>query len=707
MARELTIRIVGDSTSAERAFAAVGAAAAPLGERLRTAGQHMAQFGFHMSAVVTMPIVRFLGDATRAAIDDELAQSNLATALRNTVGATDEAIAGVEEFIDATVRSSTFTDDQLRPSLANLVRATGDVGRSQELLAVAMDIAAAKGLDLETVSQAMGRAALGNVGALGRLGVATRDASGETMSFDEVIAEAQRTMGDTSAIDTSAERALNFQNRIGELKEAIGRVLIPIMERLVPIVEKLVTWFENLSPRMQTLAVVALIAVAALGPLSTVIGGLITVIGAVLSPIGLVVVAIGALVAAVAIMVIKWQELTAWIRDNPMFAVLLAMLSPVILGLTLLAGAIRFVIDHFQLLRDGNFAEFFSQLWQSIATAVGEFVPIVLEQLAAFAAALWEWVSTTGVELLNKFVSEWVPAFTGWLITDAIPKTIEFLAQLWLAIATWAAEKAIEVGVLFVSQWVPAFVDWLVTQAIPKLVLLTAELGAKFIAWVGETGQTLLQKFMNEWVPAFVDWLVTKAIPTLVTETAKLGAAFVDWVTETAATLLNQFLNEWVPAFVDWLEDVAEKIPGKLTEIANLFWQWATSLPGKIGGWIAGAAGDLTSALGNLARNAWNAFARVWNGLSVPGFTIDLPGPIPDISFGGFALPDVPTLARGGVVTRPTLAVLGESGPEAVVPLDRMAGGNTYYVTINTTEAVDSNVVLKALRRADLLAGVA
>jgi hypothetical protein len=34
---------------------------------------------------------------------------------------------------------------------------------------------------------------------------------------------------------------------------------------------------------------------------------------------------------------------------------------------------------------------------------------------------------------------------------------------------------------------------------------------------------------------------------------------------------------------------------------------------------------------------------------------------------------DVPALATGGIVRRPTLALVGEAGPEAVVPLDRMA----------------------------------
>jgi phage-related minor tail protein len=63
----------------------------------------------------------------------------------------------------------------------------------------------------------------------------------------------------------------------------------------------------------------------------------------------------------------------------------------------------------------------------------------------------------------------------------------------------------------------------------------------------------------------------------------------------------------------------------------------------------------------------------------------------------------VPALAEGGVVARPTLALIGEAGPEAVVPLDRagefgMNGGGDTYVTINV-QGGDPQAVVDALRR--------
>ena len=49
----------------------------------------------------------------------------------------------------------------------------------------------------------------------------------------------------------------------------------------------------------------------------------------------------------------------------------------------------------------------------------------------------------------------------------------------------------------------------------------------------------------------------------------------------------------------------------------------------------------------------------------------------------------VPTLADGGIVTAPTLAVVGEAGPEAVIPLSKLGGmgGQNFYITGSRADA--------------------
>ena len=73
-----------------------------------------------------------------------------------------------------------------------------------------------------------------------------------------------------------------------------------------------------------------------------------------------------------------------------------------------------------------------------------------------------------------------------------------------------------------------------------------------------------------------------------------------------------------------------------------------------------------------------NPIISIINGLidamnKIPG--VDL-GKVGKIGGGNAPAPQVPALQHGGIVRRPTFALLGERGPEAVVPLPAgMAGG--------------------------------
>ena len=96
-------------------------------------------------------------------------------------------------------------------------------------------------------------------------------------------------------------------------------------------------------------------------------------------------------------------------------------------------------------------------------------------------------------------------------------------------------------------------------------------------------------------------------------------------------------------------------------------------------------------------KAAFNGIARAWNN-TIGKFSFEVPSWVPGIGGKGFSMPDIPYLADGGIVTGPTLAMIGEKGPEAVIPLSgRNAGaGGTTYVTINT--GADPQAVVRALQ---------
>lgn len=87
-----------------------------------------------------------------------------------------------------------------------------------------------------------------------------------------------------------------------------------------------------------------------------------------------------------------------------------------------------------------------------------------------------------------------------------------------------------------------------------------------------------------------------------------------------------------------------------------------------------GAALDFAKALGNaIARLINENIIRPINRALEFSFDTHVPG-IGTININPPDVPDIPMMAKGGIVTRPTLAVVGEAGPEAVVPLSRAGG---------------------------------
>lgn len=173
----------------------------------------------------------------QGAAEDEQAQVRLATALRNTTDARRKDVAGVEKYISAQGRALGVTDDELRPALGQLAAATGSVTKAQKLAAVALDISAGRGISLATVTKALERAQLGNVTSLGKLGVKTKDAEGETRSLQAITKELARTyVGQAAkAANTTAGKFDRLKLTADELGESIGARLLPYGEKLATV----------------------------------------------------------------------------------------------------------------------------------------------------------------------------------------------------------------------------------------------------------------------------------------------------------------------------------------------------------------------------------------------------------------------------------------------------------------------------------------
>jgi hypothetical protein len=177
-------------------------------------------------------------DGVKSAIEDAAAQEKLALTLRNVTGATNAQIAATEDYITQTSLAFGITDDDLRPSLERLARATGDVTKAQKLQTVAIDVAAGSGKSLEAVTNAMARAAEGNTAALGRLGIGLTAAQLKTMSMDQITAKLADTFENQAAAkaDTFQGKLTRLQIAFDEGKETVGSYILTAITPMVEVI---------------------------------------------------------------------------------------------------------------------------------------------------------------------------------------------------------------------------------------------------------------------------------------------------------------------------------------------------------------------------------------------------------------------------------------------------------------------------------------
>lgn len=178
-------------------------------------------------------------DGVKSAIADAAAQEKLALTLKNVTGATEAQIAATEDYITKTSLAFGVTDDELRPSLERLSRATGDLTKAQKLQAIAIDVAAGSGKSLEAVTNAMARAAEGNTSSLGRLGIGLSKTELATFSMEQITAKLADTFEGQAAAkaDTFAGKMARLQIAFDEGKETVGAF---ILDAITPMVETIV-----------------------------------------------------------------------------------------------------------------------------------------------------------------------------------------------------------------------------------------------------------------------------------------------------------------------------------------------------------------------------------------------------------------------------------------------------------------------------------
>jgi len=183
-------------------------------------------------AAAGIAVTAFTKKAVTAALEESKAVAVLNNQLKN-LGLGFAAV-GVNAYIDNLQRATAVSEDQLRPAFSSLIRATSDLGKAQQLLALTLDISASTGFGVEQVSKSLSKAYLGQNTALGKLGVGLTKVELKTLNFEQI--QKRLTIlfkgGAAAAVDTYAGSVAKLQIAAKEASETIGFALIDGIKRL-------------------------------------------------------------------------------------------------------------------------------------------------------------------------------------------------------------------------------------------------------------------------------------------------------------------------------------------------------------------------------------------------------------------------------------------------------------------------------------------
>jgi phage-related protein len=187
-----------------------------------------------------------------------------------------------------------------------------------------------------------------------------------------------------------------------------------------------------------------------------------------------------------------------------------------------------------------------------------------------------------------------------------------------------------------------------------------------------------------------------KSLPILIRVTANVISIYIKLQTLLSTVVVGAF--RLVIGAITGVIGAGKKVVSWVSSGFSHMVSFISGLPKR----IASAASGMFDGIKNAFRSALNWIIRGWNSLqfTLPSVNTHIPGVG---KIGGWTLgtPDIPYLANGGIATRATLAVIGEAGPEAVIPLNRarsMFGDGGINVALNVHGNLD-NVTLDDVER--------
>lgn len=308
--------------------------------------------------------------------------------------------------------------------------------------------------------------------------------------------------------------------------------------------------------------------------------------------------------------------------------------------------------------------------------AVAAFLGVLLLVNAALLASPITWIVVGIMALVAAFVVLW----------NECEGFRNFWINLWKTVSTWVEKTVNDIVNWFKQAWSDI-----------KNAFNTA------ISWIREKIIQPIANFYNKWIRPVIEKIIeiiTKCVEIIINLYVGLYNLLVnkvikpiaEWVSKTVGNI-----KDWIKGAVDtikgWFSDLWNKIKEIFSPVANFFkdvwnkaynavknvfspivnffggiWDKIKSKFSKLGTSIGDA---ISSAVKSGINGVISLIERTINkAISLINGAIKLINLLPGVNVGYVKKLNMPRLAKGGIIDSATIAMVGEQGKEAVVPLE-------------------------------------
>ena len=471
-----------------------------------------------------------------------------------------------------------------------------------------------------------------------------------------------------AATETIMDAFERLQPNIQHAREVVQQWVTDFADRLAPHVERFKEAIGRVIDKVRTFVeanphpVLAALAVLVAAVVIPAVLGLVAAFFALFSPAVLIVAALAALAGGAVYAYEHFEQFRSVVDTVREWAV------------TVLWPALQMVAE-----------QIVAAFWVMVEFFRTDFVPIV-QSVVANVVAAWNWVANffmtylwPTISTVLGYIVEAFWAVVAFFQDDFVPlvtAVVETITSMWTVLADFFMEYVYPIVQAAIEGMMSVLGNlWDVIKATVALIKALfsgdfEEVWYKLRTLVGEVIQFILDLFIA------LPGRILEASQKLIGVFAKMVALFTIYLADKLVDLIK-----WIP------EQIREFLTGIAKDIYHL---------GRdIGSWIIDG---LISAVKAAAGAVMDAVRSI-----MPDVGGMVQGAIGGI--GGAIKGLIPGLAHGGIVTSPTLAVVGEAGPEAVIPLNKAGGlgSSVYNITVNAGMGTDGhqvgNQIVSALKQ--------